>query len=91
MPYFVEYTSGAGAGRFVVEGPDFSSVLEKAKKALRGLDCLRAVLRFSSGPQSTFGHGPIRAVFTQQEGWRVEERRAEVSAVPCTSCSAWSL
>lgn len=71
MAYFLEYTTGIGVGRFVVEGSDFSNALAKAKEELRGLDCIKAALRYCPVPvpESAFGSGSILAVYTQANGW----------------------
>ncbi len=77
MPYSLEYISGVGAGWFVVEGLDFPSALAKAKDALIGLDCLRALLLFSPDPKPAFGKGSVHAAFTQDEGWHIQNERPE--------------
>lgn len=69
MTYFLEYVTGAGTGRFTVEGVDFSSVLAKAKEALHGLDCTRAVLLHSADPVPVYGQGCVLAAYTQSHGW----------------------
>jgi hypothetical protein len=75
MPYFLEYVTGLGAGHFTVEGADFGVVLTKAKEALRGLDCTRAVVVFSPDPIPGFGAGWVLATYTRSGGWTIEEAR----------------
>jgi hypothetical protein len=77
MPYFLEYMSDLGAGWFVVEGLDFTSALAKAKDALRGLDCLTAVLLFSPDRKPTFGKGSVHTTFTREQGWDIHDERPE--------------
>lgn len=69
MPYVLEYATRAGAGRVTMHGMDFTDVLPKAKKTLRGLDCIRAVLRHSADTLQVFGRGSILAAYTQEGGW----------------------
>ena len=76
MPYFLEYITGVSAGCFAVEGLDFANALAKAKDALRGVDCLSAVLLFSPDPKPIFGKGSVIATFRQDEGWDIQDKRA---------------
>ncbi|WP_155845180.1 hypothetical protein [Arthrobacter sp. 135MFCol5.1] len=69
MPYVLEYATSTGAGRVTMHGMDFTDVLPKAKKVLRGLDCTRAVLRHSADTLQVFGRGSILAAYTQEGGW----------------------
>lgn len=69
MPYFLEYVTGATAGRFAVEGADVGSALVKAEEALRGVGCIRAVLLYSPDVGPGFGKGSIVATYTQAKGW----------------------
>jgi hypothetical protein len=69
MAYFLEYTTPASAGHIMVEGVDFTSSLEKAKEALRGLDCTRAVLLFSPDPHRAIANGTVLAAYTLAQGW----------------------
>lgn len=69
MAYFLEYETGVSAGHFTLDGVDFSSVLAKAKEALRGLDCTRAALLYSAQPFPVYGQGCVLATYTQSHGW----------------------
>jgi len=73
MTYVLEYVSRIGAGRFIVEGLDFSSVLAKANAALQGLDCTRATLMYSPATISVFDKGSVLASYTQANGWTAHE------------------
>lgn len=71
MPYFLEYATGNGTGRFVVGGTDSSGVLAKANEAVQGLDCIRARILWCPEPVSVFGAGSLRATYTPKVGWTV--------------------
>lgn len=69
MPYFLEYVTSVGAGRFTLEGVDDINALVKAKEALQGLGCTRAALLYAPAPISVFGAGRILAAYTRADGW----------------------
>ncbi|OAD97707.1 hypothetical protein A6A22_20080 [Arthrobacter sp. OY3WO11] len=73
MAFLLEYATDHGAGRFVIEGASFSDAMAKARRALHGFDCIRAILRHTPGPRSPFGEGAILAEYTAAEGWIIQE------------------
>ena len=77
MAFFLEYATDHGAGRCVVEGTNLSDAMEKARRALQGLDCISAVLRHTPDPHSPFGEGSILAAYTMAEGWNIQKSAPE--------------
>jgi hypothetical protein len=61
----------------VVEGTGFSVAMAKARRALQGLDCIRAALRHSPDTHSPFGEGSILAAYTVAEDWNIQEAAPE--------------
>lgn len=73
MPYFLEYSTDQGVGRFAVEGTNLSDAVAKARTAIQGLDCTSAALRHTPHPHPAFGEGLALAVYTRAEGWKTQE------------------
>jgi hypothetical protein len=78
MAFFLEYATGHGAGRCVVEGTSFSDAMATARSALHGLECIRAALRHTPDPHSPFGEGSLLAAYTLAEGWNIHEAAQEL-------------
>ncbi|MDJ0457035.1 hypothetical protein PUN71_007480 [Arthrobacter sp. NQ7] len=75
MPFFLEYATDEGAGRFVVEAVDFSDALVKSKASVRGLGCINAALRLTPDPNPAFGEGSILALYRRGQGWKIQGAR----------------
>ncbi|MET4147190.1 hypothetical protein ABIB45_004130 [Arthrobacter sp. UYCo732] len=71
MPYFVEYVTDQAVGHSVIYCVKFADALSEAKDALLGLHCTSAVLRHIPGSNPAFGEGPVLAIYTPAEGWRI--------------------
>ncbi|MDQ0144734.1 hypothetical protein [Pseudarthrobacter niigatensis] len=69
MTYFLEYLTLHSVGRASIHSLTFHDALSKAKQSLQGLECLRAVLRYTQGEGPAFGEGVVTAAFTASGGW----------------------
>lgn len=76
MTYFLEYVTGRSVGRVGLDSGTSHDALAKAEQVLKGLSCMRAVLRHASAPNPSFGDGMVLAGFTAGEGWSINERLA---------------
>lgn len=73
MPYFLEYATDQGVGRFAVEVTNLSDAVAKARAVLQGLDCTSAALRHTPQTHPAFGEGLALAVYTRADGWKTEK------------------
>jgi len=77
MPFFLEYATLNGAGRFAVEGTSISDAIARASGALHGLDCTGAAFRHTTDSDPAFGEGSLLAAYTPETGWKIQETRQE--------------
>ncbi|MBX7443350.1 MULTISPECIES: hypothetical protein [unclassified Arthrobacter] len=87
MPFFLEYVTGQGAGRFTVESTTLSDAVARSGSALEGLDCVRAALRYTVGAGARFGEGPVLAVYSPAEGWKISLTREACTSRGPASCT----
>lgn len=73
MPYLVEYVTDRSIGRSVICSASFDDALEKAKEALKGLQCNSAALLHTLEANPVFGEGDVLARYTPAEGWSIRE------------------
>ncbi|HET7138665.1 MAG TPA: hypothetical protein VFI36_00770 [Arthrobacter sp.] len=73
MPYVLEYVADQAAGRSLIWCAHFDDALNRAKDALRGLQCTSAVLQHAPASTAAFGEGSVLATYTPDDGWRVYE------------------
>lgn len=71
MAYFLEYVTLHSVGRSAIACGTFHDALIKAKQSLKGLECLKAVLRYTPVVGSAFGEGMAMAAFTASGGWKI--------------------
>lgn len=86
MPFFLEYVTGRGAGRFTVEGMSLSEAVAKSGTPLEGLSCLRASLRYTLGTVARFGEGALLAIYSPAEGWTINLSREGCNSGGSASC-----
>lgn len=69
MPFVFNYVApGKRVGRCIIAGNSDEEALLRAKRALRGLDCLGAVLRFADSFDACL-EGRVIASYTPGLGW----------------------
>lgn len=71
MPFYVEYVTDHGIGRYRVEAMNFGEAVEGASRTLQDLECTRAVLRRTPHCKQAFGEGSVVARYTPTAGWRI--------------------
>lgn len=71
MRFFLEYEAeGTVVGRVLIPRGSREEAFLYAKEALRGMDCLRAVLRCSETPMGLSGAYGTIARYTRSTGWQ---------------------
>lgn len=82
MAYVLEYVTGRSVGRAAIDCANFPDTLAKARNVLKGLDCVKAVLRSAPAASYVYGEGVVLASFTTVDGWTSEQAGGEATADP---------